>query len=223
MSTFFIAGIDTDTGKSIATGLLARYLMSKDIKVITQKLAQTGCENISEDIITHRRLMSLELLEEDKLGITCPYIFKTPASPHLAASIENSSINVNKITDATKKLELKYDIVLLEGVGGLHVPLNDKISTLDYLEDMKYPVILVSSPKLGSINHTLLTLEVLHNRNIPLLGIVYNLFIDSNKKIINDSKKVFKKYLKKYNFPDTIVDMPVCNNPKIIEGFSKFF
>ncbi|MCK5825169.1 MAG: ATP-dependent dethiobiotin synthetase BioD [Ichthyobacteriaceae bacterium] len=219
MSTYFIAGIDTDAGKSIATGLLAKFLLSKGVNVITQKLAQTGCLNVSEDIETHRNLMGVESFEEDETGLTCPYIFKFPASPHLSASMENVEIDINKISEATKVLENKYETVLLEGVGGVYVPLVGSYSTLDYLQEKKYPVILVSSAKLGSINHTLMTLDLLHSRGVEVKGIIYNLYVDSSEQIIADSKNVFKMFLKKFGYPQVVVDMPKITEGVVVDDF----
>ena len=82
-NTLFIGGIDTDIGKTYATGVLAKALYNRGLKVITQKLVQTGCEGIAEDIITHRDIMGMPLQALDKDGTTCPYVFSKPASPHL--------------------------------------------------------------------------------------------------------------------------------------------
>jgi len=179
----FISGIDTDCGKTIVTGLLAKFLQKTGKKVITQKLVQTGCSEISEDIETHRKIMNIGLLEEDKNHLTCPYIFQFPASPHLSAKIENTEIDIDKILNSTNKLLEKFDIVLIEGAGGLLVPITSNYSTIDFIAKNKYPIILVSSSKLGSINHTLLSLELIKNKafySIPVMSNVtdFNIAFD---------------------------------------------
>ena len=88
MTTLCICGIDTNIGKSVVTGLMARFLHEQGHKVITQKPVQTGCDGQSEDILTHRRLMETGWLEEDEQRLTCPYNFSFPGSPHLAAKLE---------------------------------------------------------------------------------------------------------------------------------------
>ncbi|MCK5071639.1 MAG: dethiobiotin synthase, partial [Desulfocapsa sp.] len=88
-----ISGIDTDIGKTIATGLLAKALLSQGYSVITQKVAQTGCTGISEDILKHRELMDTGLYPEDTNGLTCPYVFSKPCSPHLAAELSQTQID----------------------------------------------------------------------------------------------------------------------------------
>ncbi len=164
---WFITAIDTDAGKTIITGLVARWFYKNGKNVITQKMAQTGCIDTSEDIEKHREIMECSAFPEDKEGLTCPYIFRYPASPHLSAAMEDKEIDVEKITSATQELARRYDNLLIEGVGGIHVPITLDYSLIDYLEDQKYPVVLVTSGKLGSINHTLLTLELAYRRNIP--------------------------------------------------------
>lgn len=198
--TIFISAIDTDAGKTIVTGLLALSLKNRGLNIITQKIAQTGCNIISDDIIKHREIMSEELNEFDINGITCPYIFNFPASPHLSAKIENSEINTEIISSATNELEKHFDIVLLEGVGGLMVPLNTNELLTDYISIKQYPLILVTSGKLGSINHTLLSLEAIKNRNIELKALVYNNFISNDEIINSDSKEYLKNYFRK-DFP----------------------
>lgn len=209
MAVIFITGIDTEVGKTMITGLLGRYLYQKGESVITQKIAQTGCVDQSEDVLKHREIMGMPYNEDDESGLTCPYIFKFPASPHLAADLESKVIDPSKITQSTNKLGEKYKHVIVEGVGGIHVPLNHEVSLLDYLEEQKYPLIIVSSSKLGSINHTLLTLEVAHNRGLEVRGIIYNHYPSENPQILNDSKKVFQQYLVKYGYQPCVVDVPV--------------
>ena len=167
---YFISGIDTGIGKTYTTGYLARQWNEQGISTITQKLVQTGNIEISEDIEIHRQIMGTDLLEVDLEKLTMPEIFSYPASPHLATEIDFSKIN-----QATEQLKEKYQVVLLEGAGGLMVPLTRNLLTLDYIEQQKFPVILVSSGRLGSINHTLLSLEALKHRCIELYALAYNL------------------------------------------------
>lgn len=224
MSIYFIAGIDTDTGKTFATGLMGKYLLSQNKAVITQKFAQTGCKGISEDILTHREIMGMEVHDLDKDGTTCPFVFDYPASPHLAAQMQNQEIDIQKIEQSTAILDKQFDFLLLEGVGGMHVPITMDYSLLDYLEEKKYPLILVTSSKLGSINHTLLSLEIAKKRNIPVHGLIYNQYPANSEFILKDSIKVFEAYLKKYDFDCPIIEIPEFEkNDNPIVNFEGFF
>ncbi|MGL4293875.1 MAG: dethiobiotin synthase [Bacteroidales bacterium] len=195
---YFVTGIDTNVGKTAATGIIARELLAKGVNVITQKMIQTGCVNESEDIVEHRRIMNIPMQEADLNFDTCPYIFTYPCSPHLAARIDKKTIDRNKIKEATDRLAEQYEVVLLEGAGGVMVPVTDDYLTLDYMTDMHYPVILVTSGKLGSINHTLLSLEAIRQRGLDLAMLVYNLYPKADETIEQDTLKYLQKYLHNY-------------------------
>lgn len=200
---YFVSGIDTDAGKSYATGFLARELTNNGKRTITQKFIQTGNVGHSEDIDLHRRIMGIPPTEEDREGLTMPEIFSYPASPHLASRLDGRPINFDKIEQATKELSNRYDIVLLEGAGGLMVPLTEELLTINYVAQKGYPLIFVTSGKLGSINHTLLSFEAIRSRGIPLDTVMYNLYPTVEDKTIQDDTQAFiRKYIEKY-FPET--------------------
>lgn len=200
--TFFITGIDTNIGKSYATGWLARELNRDGIKTITQKMIQTGNVGHSEDIDLHRVIMGIPPTDEDREQITFPIVYSYPASPHLAAEIDHQTIPVEKITKSSRILENRYDVVLLEGAGGLMVPITRNYLTIDYIAEHKLPTILVTSGRLGSINHTLLSIEALVRREIPLYGIIYNTYPKSDELIDHDTEEYLRTYLAQ-KFPET--------------------
>ena len=216
---YFISGIDTCCGKTYITGLLAYHLKKSGVKVISSKLVQTGCKGISEDIIEHRRLMESDILSEDKSGLTCPYVFSYPASPHMAARIDNKKIDVNILKTFTRKLLKVYDIVLTEGAGGLMVPITKNYFTIDYIKDNDLPLILVSSGKLGSINHTLMSIELCRQHNIDIHTFVYNKMPDDNSLIADNSFAFFKEYLKTKHPEINIISGNMLD--KKSEGFDK--
>lgn len=204
----FIAGTDTGVGKTMATGLMARWYASKGCTVITHKMVQTGCAGISHDIITHRQLMGVDMLPEDRNGLTCPFVFRFPGSPHLAAAIERKEVDPSHIASTVDELALRFDVVLVEGVGGLCVPLTKSITALDLISAQKWPVVLVSGPRLGSINHTFLSLEALHTRRICLLALIYNLHLPAAAEIVDDSRRVFAARLKDIFAETPVIDIP---------------
>ena len=202
-NVYFVSGIDTDAGKSYATGFLAREWNKNGQRTITQKFIQTGNIGHSEDIDLHRRIMGIPITEEDKEGLTMPEIFSYPASPHLASQLDNRPIDFDKIKHATEELSERYDSVLLEGAGGLMVPLTTELLTIDYIAQENYPLIFVTSGKLGSINHTLLSLEAIQKRGIILDTVLYNMYPTvKDKTIQNDTMNFIQNWLKKY-FPNT--------------------
>ena len=187
-NVWFVSGIDTNVGKTYATGLLARAFAEKKVNVITQKMIQTGCTDSSEDIDMHRRLQNLSSLDE----------FSYPCSPHLAAELDHQTIDPAKITSATRQLLEHHDLILLEGAGGLMVPLTHDLLTIDYVRAQNYPLLLVTSGKLGSLNHTLLSLYACQREGIEVKALVYNHFPHIDDMIEQDSLSYLRRH-----FPHT--------------------
>lgn len=224
-SFYFVGGIDTEIGKTQATGLLGRFLLQRGERVITQKLVQTGMEaGIAEDILEHRRLMGVEPLDIDRNGLTCPQVFRIPASPHLAAEEEGREVDLEQIDAATRALRSEFDWLLLEGVGGMHVPLRRDMLAVDYLQILRVPLILVTSGRLGSVSHTLAILEIIQRREIPLAGLVFNHFHPTLDVIRRDSLSLFRDELARLGRPGALVEMPVIDGDAVPEvDFSPLF
>lgn len=204
----FISGIDTDAGKTYATAFYAQKLINSGISVITQKFIQTGCVGSSEDIESHRRLLGTGMLPEDESGLTAPVIFSYPASAQLAARLDGQEIDLKAIENATNELLNRYDCVLIEGAGGLMVPITDTYFAIDYVAEQKLPLVLVTNGRLGSINHTILSLEAIKAREIDLKAVIYNTFFDKDKVIAEDTKAFIGRYLKR-NFQNAqYLEMP---------------
>ncbi len=205
----FVTGTGTDVGKSFATGWLAREMRNAGINCITQKMIQTGNIGRSEDIERHREIMGTGMTDDDMKMITAPQIFSYPCSPHLASKIDNRPIDFEAIDRATNYLAQKWDVVLIEGAGGLMVPLEGDYLTADYVRDRKLPAVVVVSGQLGSINHALLTLLALKSYGIPLLGIIYNPYFDKDTTICNDTKEYLRDWAERnFNHPFWI-EMPI--------------
>lgn len=196
MKGVFITGTDTGVGKSIVTGLLAKYLREKGYKVVTQKWVQTG-SHVCEDVNLHLKIMGEPRAEIKKyLKHICPYVFKLPTSPHLAAKLQNKEINISKIKQSFKLLSSKFDLVIVEGVGGALVPVNEKYLVIDIARELGLPVLVVAQNKLGVINHMLMTIEALKNRKMKILGVLFNNCQGQNKLILKDNPDIIGKITK---------------------------
>lgn len=204
----FVSGIHTDAGKSYATGWWARRMMDGGKSVVTQKFIQTGNRGYSEDIDVHRAIMGTGMLPEDTDHTTAPVIFSYPASPQLAASIDCREIDIGAIDAATATLASRYDVVLVEGAGGLMVPIDDATFTIDYVASRRLPLALVTNGSLGSINHTILSLEAVKSRRIPLRAVLYNTHFDTDAMIAADTRGFISRYLAR-EFPGVeMIDVP---------------
>lgn len=170
--SFFIAGTDTNVGKTWVTGNLARYFLEKKHTVTTQKWAQTGATREHGDMAKHYALMKQP--QGIVSDLQCPYYFDMPAAPFIAAQAEGCIIETERITSTYQQLTAHYDHVIVEGIGGLMVPYQPQALIIDLVQALNLPTILVAANRLGAINHTLLSYEALQKRQIPVIAIVLN-------------------------------------------------
>ncbi|MFH1678103.1 MAG: dethiobiotin synthase, partial [Candidatus Omnitrophota bacterium] len=194
MRTVFVTGTDTDAGKTIVSGLLARYLLGKGCRVITQKWIQAGSRGFSKDIDAHLKLMNKKRQDiNGYLSYVAPYNFRFGASPHLAACLERRKISILKIKQGFRLLTKNFDFVIVEGTGGVLVPINRKRLLIDIAKELDLPVLVVVKNRLGAINHTLLTIEAIRSRRMRILGIIFNSQCKpENKAVLRDNPRIIK-------------------------------
>jgi dethiobiotin synthetase len=175
----FVTGTDTGVGKTMVTGCLTALLAMYEFDTVPYKPVQSGgIRNgdtlIAEDVMFYQSIHSLPY-KQDTL---CTYCMEPAVSPHLAARQTGTLIEPERIARRLESLRRKHDIVLVEGAGGLAVPLyEDKqeiYMTIDLIEHLRLPLLLVTHPGLGTINHTVLTIKYAQQRSIPVLGIIVN-------------------------------------------------
>jgi dethiobiotin synthetase len=188
----FIAGTDTDIGKTVVTGLLAEYLSERGISVITQKWAQTGRSSHDDDVSRHFPVSGTRKnIPEKYRSLMVPYSFDLAASPHLASASEGVEISSEKIRESFRTLSEDFDIVLVEGTGGLLVPITESELAIDILGSLNLDVILVVGNRLGAINQALLSIEALKRRGINLQGIIFNRFSpDGDETVLDDNRRI---------------------------------
>jgi dethiobiotin synthetase len=169
--SFFITGTGTGVGKTIVTAGIAGHFISTGKKVSVMKPVQTGTGNSASDLEIVKTLVP-GITAVPKLLAT-PYSFSLPASPLLAAKSENREINPDSILKAFKELSSRQDVdvLLVEGAGG---PLTEDFLMVDLILKMDIPAILVTYAGLGTVNHTLLSIEAMKSRNLKIAGIVIN-------------------------------------------------
>ncbi|MFK7798446.1 MAG: dethiobiotin synthase [Aureispira sp.] len=170
---YFIAGIDTNVGKTIVSAIVTQALKADYWKPI-----QSG------DLDQSDSLKVASLLSNQQSHIHPEtYRLNTPASPHYSAAVDGITIDEQQFA-----LPQTENHLIVEGAGGLFVPLNNHYLLLDLIQDLKIPVLLVANFYLGSINHTLSSIAALKNRSIPIAGLIFN------GKITNSSKEYILQY-----------------------------
>lgn len=188
MPHFWVVGTDTDVGKTCITTLLMRQLQEQNLRVTPYKPVQTG-EVIEQGRTYYYDTAMYETYSLHKLNSAAlnGYSFKKPASPHFAAQLEGQQIDQECLLQQIELLQQAYDVVICEGAGGIMVPLeaNGKGTLLDFIKKSGLPVVVVVHTKLGTINHTLLTLAALEARGIEVLGLVFNQNEETDMEVNN--------------------------------------
>ncbi len=203
-----ISGIDTDIGKTVCTGMLARYLVHKGLRAITMKMVQTGNDGFSEDLAKHRELMGGHCFPEDNEGLTAPQIFHFPSSPHLAAELENRIVDTAAIRQAASELARRYEIVLVEAAGGLMVPLTKELLTIDFAAANGWETILVASGRLGSLNHILLSLEACLHHHLTVAGVIYHRRTNEDRAIADETARFTRQWMRDHGLADHWAELP---------------
>lgn len=172
-SGVFITGTDTGVGKTVVTAALARYLSRRGTDVGVMKPVETGVASPTASTSDAVRLKEAAATQ-DELALIRPYCFRAPAAPLTAARFEGKSIRLAAILSAYRRLCARHRLLLVEGVGGVHVPLTKSADVLELMQRTKLPVIVIGRVGLGGINHARLTVEALRQRKIPVLALVLN-------------------------------------------------
>lgn len=194
MKGLFITGTDTGVGKTVVTGLFARWLMDRGYRVVSQKWIQTGPAN---DIVEHIRIMGVGDRLNGYMESMVPYRFSFPSSPHLASSIEGIRIDQERIKRHFFSLSEAFDLVLVEGTGGVLVPIDQDTLLIDMVNEIGLPVLVVAINRLGAINHTLLTIEALRRRGIRIIGVIFNNLLPNEERLIlEDNPRIVEKISK---------------------------
>ena len=169
----FITGTDTGVGKTVITAALAWTLIQAGKKVAVMKPVQTGTGLPGPTDIEYVESVLGTKYEPDDV---CIYRFRDPISPLAASALAGIKIDTAKIDKAFRTLCSKHDTVIVEGAGGLLVPIREDYLMADLASDLCLPLLIVTRPGLGTLNHTALTVESARKRGLDVIGIVINRF-----------------------------------------------
>jgi dethiobiotin synthetase len=178
----FITGTDTGVGKTVVTAALAGAMRRRNLRVGVMKPVETGCLREEDRLVPQDALSLLEASGSTaSLDLVNPYALAQPLAPALAAEVEGVHIDPDRIHSCYRQLAAEHDVVLVEGAGGLMVPLADRgtrerhpYTMLDLAADLRLPLLVVARNILGVINHTALTVAVGRQQGLAVLGVVLN-------------------------------------------------
>ncbi len=170
MRGLFITGTDTDCGKTAVGCALARSAQTRGLRVRVVKPVETGCTDMPNDALELAKAAG-DMSELDQI---CPYRFTLPAAPEVAAAYEERQIDLGHIIETVRRAKSESDLVLVEGAGGLRVPLGKSADMGDLASLLDLPLLVVARAAVGTLNHTLLTLDNAASRGLRVAGVVFS-------------------------------------------------
>ncbi|RJP54658.1 MAG: dethiobiotin synthase [Deltaproteobacteria bacterium] len=171
----FITGTDTEVGKTVVAAGLAGAIKAKGINVGVMKPVATGAVRTLERLISTDVQFLLKSIEcHDELNVVNPITIELPLAPLVASRLEEREIELDKIRNAYFKLSQRHDFIVVEGIGGILVPIKEDYFVSDMIKELGLPVIIVARPGIGTINHTLLTVREAQQRGIEVRGFIIN-------------------------------------------------
>jgi dethiobiotin synthetase len=172
----FVTGTDTDVGKTVIAAGLTATLRAAGVKAVYFKAVQSGCpEEDGRLIATDARLAQTMAGLDEPLSLLTPVTLKLPLAPAVAAAQVGVAVDLEVIAQAYRELAGRYDFLVVEGAGGLYVPLVDNtFLVLDLACWLNLPVLVVARPGLGTINHTVMTVKSVAQAGLPVVGIILN-------------------------------------------------
>jgi dethiobiotin synthetase len=171
----FITGTDTGVGKTLITGGIAKILRKQGLKVGVFKPVATGCRMEMNELVS-RDAEFLRMCAElnEPMTVIMPAAYEIPAVPIVCARKENRPIDYEQIAAMYNYLAKTCDVVLVEGIGGAMVPLDEHTMIIDLAAKMKLPTVIVAREKLGTVNHTLMTINAVRHAGLHVAGVVIN-------------------------------------------------
>jgi dethiobiotin synthetase len=167
------------------------YLTKKGIQAAAYKPVQSGAEIIHDEL--HAPDVEFYKMANPEIAASTTYLLKKPCSPHLAAREEEIEIEINKIIEDYHRLSREHEFVLIEGAGGVFVPLRDDgYSMLDLMKELSAPAVIVARTGVGTINHTVLTAEKLKQEGIHVIGIIMNQITKEDTKVEQDNIRMIE-------------------------------
>jgi len=178
----FITGTDTGVGKTYVAAGLIRALSERGASVCPMKPVETGCRVKDGKLVPRDALKMLKASGADEpLDAVSPFRMRSPLAPSVASMIEGIPIDRKRIVSLYKQLKKRYDVTVVEGAGGIMVPVCGSYLFLHLIRDMDIPLVIVARPGLGTINHSLLTLASAAGAHISVLGVVINYAVEGRR------------------------------------------
>ncbi len=171
----FITGTDTEVGKTVVAAGLASAIKTRGVDVGVMKPVASGAERKGDKLVSRDVLFLADSIDSnDEMDLINPVALEMPLSPYVAANLEKKEIDVSRIKDAYSRLTGRHDFLIVEGIGGILVPITKDCLVADMILELGLPLVIVTRPNLGTINHTLLTIREAERCGIAIKGLIFN-------------------------------------------------
>jgi dethiobiotin synthetase len=207
----FVTGTDTGVGKTITTAALATALRRRGYSVGVMKPVETG---VAKGRPSDAGRLRQAARVTEALHLVRPYAFRLPLAPLDAANAEQRRIRFSTIMQAYRTLHSQHDLLLVEGAGGVHVPITPAADVLDLIVRMKIPAVVVGRSGLGGVNHAVLTLNALRQRTIPVLALVLNRTVAAKTAVAQRQERSTVKLLRQRAGVPVIGPLPYVSDAR---------
>ncbi|HEY7115331.1 MAG TPA: dethiobiotin synthase [Tepidisphaeraceae bacterium] len=192
----FITATDTEVGKTVIAGAIAAHFLRQNLRVAVSKPVATGCVWRREGLVSEDAEFLASCADARfPLDLICPQRYKEPLAPAVAADRAKQPLDWDAIDRSLRLMTRESDVIVVEGVGGVLVPLDNQHTVLDLARWLNLPAVVVARPGLGTINHTLLTVETLRRAGVSVAGVVINRYPAESASIAEESNpRIIERY-----------------------------
>ena len=212
----FVTATDTEVGKTVISGAIANYFLRQGARVAVSKPIATGCVHRREGWVSEDAEFLASCADARfPLDVICPQRYREPLAPVVAADRAQQPLDWSAIDRSLKMMTRQSDVIVVEGIGGILVPLDHEHTTLDLARWLKLRAVVVARPNLGTINHTLMTLRTLREAGVAVAGVVINRYPAESASVAEETNP---RYIEKYGKVPILAivpDEPVFKRPPL--------
>lgn len=212
----FVTATDTEVGKTVISGAIANYFLRQGARVAVSKPIATGCVHRREGWVSEDAEFLASCADARfPLDVICPQRYREPLAPVVAADRAQQPLDWSAIDRSLKMMTRQSDVIVVEGIGGILVPLDHEHTTLDLAQWLKLRAVVVARPNLGTINHTLMTLRTLREAGVAVAGVVINRYPAESASVAEETNP---RYIEKYGKVPILAivpDEPIFKRPPL--------
>lgn len=212
----FVTGTDTEVGKTVIAGAIANYFFRQGVRIAVSKPVATGCVRRREGWVSEDAEFLASCADARfPLDLICPQRYQEPLAPAVAADRAQQPLEWEAIDRSLRLMTAESDVIVVEGVGGILVPLDKQYTTLDLARWLNLPAVVVARAGLGTINHTLLTIEALRRAKMPIAGVVINRYPADSAGVAEETSPRYIERLGKVPILAIVPNHPSLGRPPL--------